>query len=343
MFEDLIYAMSARGDITIDEFNSLFRTVYAPGISDRQDSIDIDIRRQVIRLLDSIGYCEFDFDSKRVYMYEPALVLLPTFGLPKAVLVGARTPLLIKKIKETVKAYKDRMVLYFVPQSTADFSMPALICLEAIDRQSIKEVADKCGLSKDLDKPAAWGLASFSGSLQDLKKSLQFAPFVEWDWKKRVFDINRLVFSAQDTSSNDSLSLIEYRNPITQQCRHVLRTNGSAAEVDRDWGRYMVLSSSQKQVIVFNEKIQKLVYPVTVPLPCMLARAVTLCTGLVPKITTATSKIGDIPRNHPVYVHSGVPKIIAELISNKLEQKLYNSDFDYNIRGALYDRSNRCF
>lgn len=337
MFEDLIYAMSARGFITIDEFNSLFRTVYAPGISDKKDSIDIDIRRQVVRLFDSLGYCEFDFDSRRVCMCEPALVLLPAFGLPKAVLVGARTPLLIKKVKEIVKAYKDKMVLHFVPQSTADFSMPALIYIEAIDRDSIKEVADKCGLSNDLEKPAAWGLASFSGSLHDLQKSIQFAPFVELNWKRRTFNINRLIFSSQEPFSHDSLLLVEYKNPITQQNKHMVLDDDSAAEVDRDWGRYLVLSSSQKQVIIYNQKIQKLIIPVTVPLPCMLARAITLCTGLVPKITTVSSKIGDIPPSHPVYVYSGVPKIIAELISSKLGQKLYNSNFEYNEKGALYD------
>jgi len=337
MSDDLIYAMSTRGIIPIDEFNSLFRMVYAPGISDERDSIDIDIRRQVVRLLDSLGYCEFDFDGRRVYMCEPALVLLPTFGLPKAVLIGARTPLLIKKIKEIVKTHKDKMMLHIVSQSTADFSMPPLIYIEAIDKDSIKEVADKCGLSIDLDKPAAWALANFSGSLDDLKKSIQFIPFAEMNWKRRAFNIDKLVFSSQEPASHGSLLLIEYKNPINQQSRHVLLANDSAAEVDRDWGRYIVLSNSQKHVIVYNEKMQKLIIPVTVPLPCILARAVALCTGHVPKITTVSSKIGDIPPNHPVYVYSGVPKIMAELISNKLEQKLYYSSFEYDQKGVLYD------
>jgi len=337
MSEDLIFAMSALGNITIDEFNSLFRMVYAPGISDKRDSIDFDIRRQVVRLLDSLGYCEFDFDARRVYMCEPALVLLPAFGLPKAVLVGARTPLLIKKIKEIAKTHKDKMMLHFIPQSTADFSMPTLIYIEAIDKDVIKEVAAKCGLSIDLDKPAAWTLANFSGSLNDLKKSIQFAPFVEMNWKRRIFNIDKLVFSSQEAAPDHSLLLIEYKNPISQQSRHVLLANDSAAEVDRDWGRYIVLSNSQKQVIIYNEKIQKLIIPITVPLPCILARAVALCTGLVPKITTVSTKIGDIPPNHPVYVYSGVARIIAELISNKLEQKLYNSSFEYDEKEVLYD------
>ncbi|MGD0784318.1 MAG: hypothetical protein ABR969_00690 [Sedimentisphaerales bacterium] len=337
MSEDLIYAMSTRGIITIDEFNSLFRMVYAPGISDKQDSIDVDIRWQMVRLLDSLGYCEFDFDNRKVYMCEPALVLSPAFGLPKAILVGARTPPLMKKIKEVVKTYKEKIILHYIPQSTADFSMPALFCIEAIDIASINELAVKCGLSIDVDKPAAWGLANFSASFDDLKKSMQFSPFVERNWKRRVFNVDKLVFSSQGHALQNSIMLIEYKNPIDQQSKHLLRDNDSAAEVNRDWGRYMALSYSQKQVILYNEKMQKLIIPVTVPLPCILARAVALCAGLVPKITIVSSQIGDIPPKHPVYVHSGVPKIIAELISNKLGQKIYYSNFDFDEEGALYD------
>lgn len=336
MSENLIYAMSARGSMKIDEFNTLFRMVYAPATSDKRDSFDFDIRRQVVRLLDSLGYCEFDFDARRVFMCEPAMVLLPTFGLPKAVLVGARTPLLIRKIKEFAKAHKDKMTLHIIPQTTADFSMPSLIYIETIDKDSIKEVAVQCGLSIDLDKPAAWALANFSGRIEDLKKSIQFVPFVEMNWKRRVFNTDKLVFSSQ-RAPQDHLFLIEYKNPISQQSRHVLVVNDSAAEIDRDWGRYVVLSNLQKQVIAYNDKMQKLMVPITVPLPCILARAVALCTGLVPKIATINSRIGDIPSNHHVYVYSGVPGIISELISNKLEQKLYYSGFEYDERGKLHD------
>lgn len=337
MSEDLVYAMSTRGSITVDEFNSLFRMVSAGGISEEEDSINIDIRRQVIRLLDSLGFCEFDFDARKVFMCAPAFVLLPGYGLPKAILVGARTPLLIKKIKEIVKEHKEKIILHFMPQSTSKFSMPALVYIEAIDVDSIKEVAAKCSLNVDVDKPAAWELANFSVSFEALKKSLQFSPFVERNWKKRIFNIDRLVFSSQEPASQSAVSLIEYQNPVNKQNRHIFRDNASATEVSRDWGRYIVLHDSQKQVILYNETMQKLIVPVTVPLPCILARAVALSTGLIPKITTVFSKIADIPAHHPVYIYSGVPKVVAELITNKLGQKIFYSSFDFDEKGVLYD------
>jgi hypothetical protein len=337
MSEDLIYAMSTRGSVTFEEFNLLFRMVYAPGLADRKDSMDIDIRRQLIRLLDSLGYCEFDFGARRVYMCEPSFVLLPSYGLPKAVFTGARTPQLIKKIKENVRPSKDKMMIHYVSQNTFEFAMPALVYIEAVNIEAIKNLADKCSIAADLDQPAAWSLASFSVSSDEILKTANLRPFAGLNWKRRVFCADRLVFSGQESNPQESMTLVEYKNPISQQSKHMLMINDSAAEIDRDWGRYIALSNKKKQIILYNEKLQKLIVPVTVPMPRLLARSVALCTGLAPKITTILAKIGDIPPNHPVYVYSGVPGIVAEFLARKLGQDIYYSGFDFNDKGAIDD------
>lgn len=337
MSEELIYAMSTRGSVTFEEFNSLFRMVYAPGLADQKDSMDIDIRRQFIRLLDSLGYCEFDFAARRVYMCDPAFALLPSYGLPKAVFAGARTPLLIKKIKEYVRNNKDKIMIQYVSQNTFEFAMPAMIFIEAVGVDNIKELGEKCGIAADMDQPAAWSLASFSASLDEVIKTANFKPFAGLTWRRRSFNIDRLVFSSQESSPQELMPLVEYKNPINQQSRHFIFKDGSAAEVDRDWGRFIALSYNEKQVILYNEKLQKLITPITVPMPRLLSRAVALCTGLAPKITTILSRIGDIPSNHPVYVYPGVPKIVAELLASKLGQNIYYSGFDFNDKGAIDD------
>lgn len=337
MSEDLIYAMSTRGSVTFEEFNSLFRMVNAPGVSDRKDTIDIDIRRQFIRLLDSLGYCEFDFGARRVFMCDPSFVLLPSYGLPKALFVGARTPQLINKIKENVRPSKDKMMIHYVSQNTFEFAIPALFYIEAVDIEAIKGLAEKCGITAELDQPASWSLASFSVSSDEVMKTANFRPFAGLNWRRRVFCVDKLVFSGQESNLQASMPLVEYKNPINQQNRHLLVESDSAAEIDRDWGRYIVLSNNKKRVILYNEKLQKLITPVTVPMPRLLARAVSLCTGLAPKITIILARIGDIPSNHPVYVYPGVPGIVAELLARKLGQDIYYSGFDFNDKGAIDD------
>src|SRR3990167_292176 len=113
MSEQLIYAMSTRTELRIEQFNDIFKKVSLPGELDKDETIDFDVRRHVIRALDALGYCEFDFDDRMVYMCPPAFVLLPTHGLPKAVLTGARSPRLMALLKEAVKKRigKARMVL----------------------------------------------------------------------------------------------------------------------------------------------------------------------------------------------------------------------------------------
>ncbi|GAG61844.1 unnamed protein product [marine sediment metagenome] len=99
MSDTLIYAMSTRGKLNLEQFNELFRRVYSPSFKQVEESVKVDVRRHTVRILDSLGYCEFDFDKRMVYMCKPSLMLLPFFGLPKAVLTGARSPFLVQKLK----------------------------------------------------------------------------------------------------------------------------------------------------------------------------------------------------------------------------------------------------
>ena len=67
MSDQLIYAMSTKTSFSLERFNDIFRKVYLPGHL-QDDELDYDMRRQVIRLLDSLGYCEFDFGRRTVHM-----------------------------------------------------------------------------------------------------------------------------------------------------------------------------------------------------------------------------------------------------------------------------------
>ncbi len=133
MSNQLIYAMSTKGSLKIDEFNEIFTMVYSLSSIGDEVIADINMRLQVIRTLDSLGYCEFDFDKRMVYMCKPSLILLPTFGLPKAVLVGARTPALAKKLRRAVEKRQDKALLVSLVQGRTNINIPPLPCIEAID------------------------------------------------------------------------------------------------------------------------------------------------------------------------------------------------------------------
>ena len=337
MSNQLIYAMSTKGSLKIDEFNEIFTMVYSLSSIGDEVIADINMRLQVIRTLDSLGYCEFDFDKRMVYMCKPSLILLPTFGLPKAVLVGARTPALAKKLRRAVEKRQDKALLVSLVQGRTNINIPPLPCIEAIDIDILKEIATETAISCDVEEPIAWRLANFSSSLDEIKRSLLFEERVEPNWKQRVFMSHRLMFLSESKEMKTDNILVEYRNPVDKQLMHWFWNGTCAAEVERDWGRYLALASIDLNVLLYDEKLYKLIVPVTVPLPCLIARSIVLCEGKVPVIAkTGLKKLGSIPPGHPVHIYSGVTPAIAELISKKLGQEITFASFIIGKDGVLY-------
>ena len=122
--------MSTMGQIRLEEFNEILNSVSISGLQD-EDYLMGDFRQYIIRLLDSLGYCEFDFDKRKIFMCPPSLVRLPGSGLPKAALVGARIPKLIQRLKDAVKSEQGNAIFLTVPRNLSSIGLPPLTCIEA--------------------------------------------------------------------------------------------------------------------------------------------------------------------------------------------------------------------
>jgi len=336
MSNTLIYAMSTKGSMKLEQFNEMFRHVYLPIGSENEEQIDIDARRQAIRMLDSLGYCEFDFDNRVVFMCRPALVLLPSFGLPNALLVGARTPRLVNSIKEAIRAKRKKAILKPFRHSEVYAGIPPAICIEATDKGLLRDIAEKVDIACDVESPAAWKLAVMSASLYEILGTLRFEEREELDWGKKTFIKEWLMFSKY-SAEEGSQTLAEYRHPDTRQLYHWIWNNGSAAEISRDWGRYAALANAGNNILMYDRKRFELAVPVTVPLPCLLARAAALCSGIPPySAISCKQRTSNIPPQHPYQVYSDVPPRVAGMIASKVNQKLLNISFAVEKEGMLH-------
>lgn len=336
MSDTLVYAMSSKGSMKIEWFNELFRYVYFPSIEQAEESFEVDIRRQTIRILDSLGFCEFDFNKRMIYMCKPALILLPFFGLPRTVLVGARSPALIEELRTAVKIHRNKASLKYFRNFGINTTIPTTLCIEAIDVETIHEIAKEARIACKTSCPAAWALANISSSFDAIKGSLRFESKAEPNWKRRIFSKKRLVFSGF-RNENSASFLAEYKDPVSQQLHHWLWKDGASAPVGRDWGRYVFLALEGVNILLYDEKLQKFAVPVTVPLPCILARTVSLCTGTAPSLAvTSPNRIGGVPPGHSIQVYSGIPNVIAKLVASKLSQKLIYTHFEIRKGGVLY-------
>src|SRR5205807_5133460 len=137
----------------------------------------------------------------------------------------------------------------------------------------------------------------------------------------------KLIFSRIYSTIPSQLYLASYKNPVNQQYVHWLWDKDRCAEVDREWGRYLILSALNCWIMPYDPKRFSLGVPSTVNLPILLARGLTLCTGRAARIhTTGKSSCGSVPASTQLLVYDGVIPAIAESVSRKLGQKLVVAD-----------------
>ena len=333
--ELLLQTISTRSRIGLDYFKDAFNTlIQLQEISSREEDLNY-LRRKTIRFLDSLGHCEFDFDRRQVFACPPVLVTLPTYGLPVAVLTGARSATIVQKIKDFVKSNRDSLSYSIEPQRSEHPLLPSALYIEAVNHDYLQKVAQTAQIGHRLNQPAAWTLVNFSAGLGDIRNNLSYENMADLNWKKRAFSIESLKFSWIYNTENLQ-GLVEYTNLVNQQRLHWIWDGNQAAEVDRDWGRYLILASEGMDVLLYDERRYLLAVPSTVPLPRFLARAATLCSGLAPALAKiGEDAIGGLPAGHTVDIYTAVPSSIALMISEKLSQNIIHHDIVIENSGVI--------
>jgi hypothetical protein len=336
MSEQLIYALSSLGQVTLDHYNELFRMLYLPVCGVIENETEINHRGQVGRTLESLGYLEIDYGLRKVFVCPPALVMLPSRGLPKALLTGARTPALLKKLKKVIDKNKKMVKMHRGCQSRKWISLPDVFWVEAADIDSLKNVASESEIIFDSDIPAAWKMANSSVSIRDIESELVFTARKDIEWKKRIFSTEQLRFSYSKGDTGD-YQLAEYTHPFTQQRMHWIWDKGQASETGRDWGRYLILKHTGKNILIYDEAKEYLGVPLTVPLPGILARAAALSSGKAPLISKINCEKFKMPTDVLFYLYQDIPEVLAKIITEKVGQKIILTKIDLHSRRGDYD------
>lgn len=322
MTDNLLFSLSSYSSLNFDAFERVVQLLYKQEIGQLPDNISFrDVIKNTLYALDELSHCEIDFDKRKIYVCPPCLTLLPQFGLPKAILTGARTPEVVQKCQEYLEIHKENIYGRTNFQSCSDYLAPHSISFEAVSGEYLQSMADEIGVKFQTNAPASWLLLNYSASIADVKSKLNYKERPDFSWRKKIFNDHQLVFSDWLPVQSDGIQLAEYTNRYTLQKTHLLWHNGNAAEIDRNWGRYLILSENNRQVITYDFKRYVLGVPITVPLPKLLSRAAVLCTGLIPlRVPIYNTGISDMQ----FYVRSyqSVSPDIARIIAEKLGQNL---------------------
>ena len=308
MSDKLLEVISTRGQMPLEDFNVAFdRLVLLSEDRDRPSA-----RRNALYAFDALGHCEKDWCRQRLFACRPVLARLPIAGCPRVVLTGARTAQTVADLKIFAKNNSNASYLSCVPQGEG---LPDVIKVEVADEAMLAQCAAACRLPISGKLPAAWTLANASGCLSDYVATLEWKPDAPLNWQQRVFDPRALFFRrADDPRSADLLMrvprLTEHINPITslRDCRWT--KEGFYAMIASDWGRWLALSVANEKALLYDARRQRLAAPFSVPLPRILARAATLCSGQASYTDTAQK------RN----IYDSVPASLAELIAHKCGQ-----------------------
>lgn len=339
MSEEILWALNVLGKMSTSMFSRTLSDFCL--IASDPGNQEIDFRAiisKAIRLMDAVGLVELDSKAGQVFACPPAIVITPAISPFIGVLVGTRTPGLVRRIQAFVARNKDQIGILTEPQEVWTskegggflnaLRLPPSMMLEASDPSLFMGVGEETGIFVDSQTPAAWALANYSVGVNEYFGSLQKGDIRELNWQRRWFDNASLVFSRADHAGKQSL-LVEYTHAVTRDRIYYYWEDGSATEVDKNWGRYLSLSRNRRKVLVYDPRTHCLMVPATVPMPPLIARAMAMCSGKIPCPGYACpAGAADLPPGHPVDMYRGVPPEYASILARKLGQELTLSRVD---------------
>jgi hypothetical protein len=328
----LLYAISAKREMGWPVFKKTFEVLCAHSLT--EENLD-DMKRaryETARALDALGHIEIDFGSNaRLYVAPPTLALLPRSGLPAAVLSGARSPNTINLLSGHLERYGAKLRLEIQNQRDESKRFPARVTVMGESGEVLACLAREADLAFE-KIPPAWIILNFSGSLTQYLSGCEWLRTDKLNWEEQQFDVERLRFSAALYAGE--LQLIRYTHPSRQYPIYYLWRGVEAARVDPDWGRFAVLKEARRDVIHYDRSTNAVLVPATVPLPKLLARALCLCSGLVPLAVSGRLVVGSPVTDQSFRVYPDVPPEFAQIVAGKLEQTLVT---DFTLLGFKHD------
>jgi len=258
-----------------------------------------------------------------LFVAPATLVRLPILGLPQAILCGARGPQTVRQLEEEAAIDERVFKIHATPQDTESRFTPRRILVEGQSARDLLLLAQRVGITY-VDPPPAKGMLEFAASLDGYLSRCNWMVRPELSWVRRDFDLERRQFR-QPSNSVSPMRLSSYDDPIRQVRVYFLWRGDMAVQVDLDWGRYAALQAAKAQVLLYDAGSYSLVVPGGVPLPRILARAITLCSGSVPRRVNEGGLRTQACIRGSYDVYAQIPPSIAALLAAKLGQHVVHA------------------
>jgi hypothetical protein len=322
----LLFAVTAAGSMSWPSFSRTYDALLSKPASPDDGGTGgyPGLRKRRARaMLDALGHCEMVYRSGSSELAAaPALLArLPLRGLPKVVLTGARQPSTIPAVIDACRTTGGVSVLLDDPSGRADVPVPTRVELEAEADRLLEAVALQLGIPY-LATPPAWLIACASAAVSDVVARLEWHTGPELNWIRKEFDPAALRLMPGVPPNLPALRLVSYQHRVKPVQRFVLWRGEESAQIDARWGRYAVLAATGRQVLLYDERRNRLAVPASTPLPRLLSRALCLCSGQPPDFVSAAALGTTLAGSWGVHLYSAVSPDIASQIGDKTGQRL---------------------
>ena len=293
VFDKLLYYLSHEGEVSWTKF---------------KDAIDrltggqrrFEYMSTYLKYLARLGHLDFDPMQLSHVTIGPT-VLLETAVRNRYVLVGSRTPDLLKEVENCVSDIDGKL------RSEPNKNAPATIILSDIDETSFTEF-ENLGIHISLE---------FSAKLSQLLPQLKRSSFPPSDTplseSRKKFNLRSLKFETynQRQHGNGLYEIPQYGRNI-----YILKSGNDQRNVPRDWGTWLALSDAGKTKGYVYYKKNTYRWYVKSPLqtPIILDRCATLCYGS-PPISVHNNKYYRYS-----YVHAGIAYQLTRSLNQNWEK-----------------------
>lgn len=323
--DSILFALTAWKRWSWSAFKSAFDEIRrAQGAAADTERFAGFARWHCASLLDALAHCDFTFSGGAGQLVSAPTVLasLPTVGLPRAVLCGGRSPGTIRTLIDQAEAFGGSVRISSVAQQSIRNYAPARIEVESDDIADMARFAEDLGITF-ARIPPAWSIAVRAGGLDGYLDALAWSDDPEIGWPREDFDPSSLTFGPAGDSSP---RLSRYQDPTRGTWMHRLVREGSSARVDSSWGRWIALRWSSRIVLDYDAARGILRAPASAPLPRLVARALALCSGRVPRLARNAEPDAESyaaagsSRGTWAEAYEGVPSDVYELVASKIGQ-----------------------
>lgn len=276
----LLFVISACGSMKWAQYCEAVDFLSGPGSGRSRAMEGTATRSGLLQCFQALGHCDalYEMGGSAITVAPPALARLPRAGLPVAILTGARCPQTRNQMAEAAQAM-GAVQLNIERRPGPIGLLPDTILVKAESEDAMVAFSANLNL-RYAAIPPAWTLVNWCGTLSEYEATLDYRIPETLNWARYDFNVNSFVFIR--TTSDSLPRYSRYRNPTTGLPMHVFFRGRLGAEVDLNWGRYLLLNSKSITVTAYDERRFRLCVPVKVPLPTVVARTVCLCSGKSP-------------------------------------------------------------